>query len=257
MRNMGWIATAAALTLFVGSANAGVGWSAGPNFGDVGQTSSEATFIEILEGVYGGTFTGANSKDFGDTSYTNGTITLTRIEDYNVGSPLNLLTGAPGAANDQVWQDGVVDVVAEARYAGVAQKFGYYDAADTSSYTELFSVAGAGLAVTGSAANVSLGSQFGWVRKNDSPDDSGPHFSVDSDNKDGLNHMLTYQITGPGVPGVNAYMLWFEDLNDGDPGADWDFNDLVVEVRVIPAPAAALLGLLGLGMTGWIKRRQA
>ena len=53
--------------------------------------------------------------------------------------------------------------------------------------------------------------------------------------------------TGP------AYILGF------DPGTDGDFQDMIVLIegaQPIPTPAAVLLGGIGVGLVGWLKRRR-
>ena len=95
-------------------------------------------------------------------------------------------------------------------------------------------------------------------------------FSEDSENAGGTAQAMIYQgddattiqIGGlmPGIFTDDEYIIAFEDLRIDLGGADADFTDLVVMVEsitAIPAPAAVLLGLLGLPMVGWVKRRFA
>ena len=108
-------------------------------------SSGEASFVDILNNVYGSGFGGT---PFGGLAYTNGTITLTRIDDNGFGSPMSLLNGTPGSANDQEWQDGTVVADARARFAGFSQSFGWAPAANYGNpnhgYQNLFNVTGAG-----------------------------------------------------------------------------------------------------------------
>ena len=208
----------------------------------------EASFIDIINHLYGSGFTG---NAFGGLSYTNGAITLTRVDDAGVGSPLNLSTGHAGAANDQIWQDGTVSASAEARFAGDRQQFGY-DPGANGGYVNLFHVAGQGFNVTGGINNFTFGGQFAFAR--DGTGD-GPHYSNNSLNRDGADHMLTYEVTGLGS---KTWLLFWEDTDfpqSGQRGSDGDFNDLVVEVQVISAPTAVLLGTIGLFTLAWLKRR--
>jgi hypothetical protein len=76
-----------------------------------------------------------------------GGLTATRVEDYvgggssgPAGNNLNILTSsaAGGGFTDQIWEDGVANITAEAKYAGYSQSFGYTDV----QYNELFNIAG-------------------------------------------------------------------------------------------------------------------
>ncbi len=209
-----------------------------------GSPASEAGHREILSGIYGGDFTGSGT-DLGNglfTLFTNGTITAERVDDFGLGTVLNLATSEPGSGDDGLWTDGIAVAAAEARYALFPQEFGF----DVGlGYTKLFELAGSGFLVAGSGmVNFSLGTTWAWARANDSDSTLvNVQYSLDSMNGDNLDHMLTYRITGiPNVPPKQkVWLLFWEDLNgaqgnDTDPDnrgfrADRDFNDMVVEVR--------------------------
>lgn len=221
--------------------------------------SGEATHAQILDHIYGSGFLPTTQ---GALSYTNGSVTATRIDDTdtsgNPGSNLHLVFGAPGLpTTDQVWEDGIANVTAEAKFAAFAQEFGY----DTGSgYVKLFdvSVTGpTGFDVSGSGSvSFPHNLPWDWVR-----DGTGNrYYSSNASNVDLLDHMVSYQITGASRANETVWLLLWEDLPGSfGPNADRDFNDLAVEIRatVIPVPAAAMLGLLGLGLVGWARKRIA
>jgi hypothetical protein len=95
-------------------------------------------------------------------------------------------------------------------------------------------------------------------------------FSEDSENVGEVAQSLIYQgddetliQIGGWMPGLftdNQFIVAFEDLRVDLGVSDEDYSDLVVMVESItpiPAPAAVLLGVLGLPMVGWVKRRLA
>lgn len=223
---------------FVGSAaSAGLTPINSPGF-------AEPNHVGLLNGIYGGSFGPAWASP-GASSYSNGTITATRIDDFGVGGNLNLVFGGPGSADDQTWTDGIATTSAQARFSARPQEFGY-DLGAVGGYTKLFDVTGSGFDVTGAAAVAfSPGAIWAWVRVSDSDAGSvqNPRWSKNSLNADGMDHMITYQITGLKTQ-ETVWLLFFEDTLAGGKVDDFDYNDLVIEVRAIPTPGAlALLGL--------------
>lgn len=223
---------------------------------------SQGTYFD---GIYGGpAFTGMNS-----TSWTNGTITATRVDDITsgggAGTALNL-DGTNGGAGvtDQIWKDGFVQAMAEARFAGFSQGFGARED-DNSAAAGLFDVVGSGFAVTGNGVagpTSDPSGLFEWTRSN--AGGGGTTYSSDNtDNTGGNDHMVTYRITTTDTTsdlyneGRAVWMVFFEDLPEGNAGADWDYNDLVVQISVVPVPPAALLGLAGLMGVGVLRRRMS
>ncbi|MBI4716206.1 MAG: IPTL-CTERM sorting domain-containing protein [Planctomycetes bacterium] len=203
------------------------------------------THVDILNGVYGGSFVGTGTPiPTGlNTVFTNGTTTAYRIDDDGYGSLLHMFFGGPGTGDDDTWTDGTKFATAEARFAGFPQEVGYNSG---SGYVKLFDISGSNFAVSGSGTVAfPIGSLVMWARANDS--DAGlvnEHYSEETANSDGLDHMVTYKIVGaPGVPASETvWLVFWEDLNgpqgsNTDPdnqglAADRDFNDLVIQFRI-------------------------
>ncbi|HEY7090824.1 MAG TPA: PEP-CTERM sorting domain-containing protein [Tepidisphaeraceae bacterium] len=215
----------------------------------------EDTHQEILSQIYGGTFVPLG------LDFTNGTVTATRVEDFTdpgeAKTPLQLVTSF--GSDDQLWQSDFRFACAEAKFAVYKQDFGYFDGLTDNTYHKLFDQDGLDYNVTGDADLSSLsGKLLRWGRGGEDRVLS----SRPSDNADGRDHMVTYLITGLDEPGtlpslrsqppanLKRWLIFFEDKFQGEQGADFDYNDLVVEITAtqvaIPEPASAVsVAMLG------------
>ncbi len=177
-----------------------------------------------------------------DTLY--GLSNLQRVDDYGV------------LPNDQIWfNPDTRTATAKAKFAGFAHDFGYIPDTNGNGFFEeavvpIFSLGGNinMILSSGPSGNLTGGPvNLLWTLK---PSGADLWTSLQSENSDTLDHMVTWLITGGVGNIVGNYVIGWEDLNGG---GDRDFNDLVVEVTAgpspVPEPATMLLvgcGLLGL-----------
>jgi len=254
---------AAAAALIVAGAS-----TARATFTTVNPPTGEETHAEILSHIYGGTF---HATGLANHDYTNGSITAERVEDATV-STQNLNTGLSNVVvgnptpDDQLWLADYKLASAKAKYAVYNQEFGYYDGAVGGTYTKLFDQTGWGYNVNGDADLSRLsGHLLRWARGGEARVVSSQQF----DNADAMDHMVTYNFVNntPTQPvsldttlkvppsEVESWLLFWEDKFKNEALADFDFNDLVVEVKAsaIPEPTSlaslAAVGLMGAGMT--------
>jgi len=205
----------------------------------------EPTHQDILSHLYGTSFSASGLNFIG----ANG-ITVTRLHDFGGGGVVDFRDGSlPGA--DSLFTGGNTRASATAVFSSSRQQFGLMSGdGPGATFQKGFETQGLGYNVSGSFT-IDLADQS-WVLARRGGLFSGQrnlHTSVASDNPFDQDHLVTYRVEGPG--GQLSWLLFWEDSSI--PGLR-DFNDLVVEIQAIPAPAALLLGGLGLAMIGFGRR---
>ncbi len=221
-----------------------------------GPAAGEASQAEILESIYS---PGAPWMPFGSrvdgtgrtVDLSNGSLQAIRVDDFGLGGVLAVNGVQTAMTDDSIWAGGPVAATAGARYAAYSQKFGYDLDGDGTGYINLFDVSGSGMNVTGSGTlDPDPGQTYAWGRSGD----GGTYFSDPARNVGGLDHLVTYRLTGL-TDGQNHWVFFWEDLPDL---GDHDYNDLAVTIAApVPEPQSALLTVIGLGLAAARRRRAA
>jgi hypothetical protein len=163
---------------------------------------------------------------------------------------------------DQIWQNLDGGATVKAKHAAHQHEVGYLD--DTPGFDSLTPVLSSLDTVTiGETPGQSDGlTLFRWAIKDTTPNPDVVWSSRPSDNSDGLDHMVTFRITGNAGKPLNVvgnYVIAWEDLPKNS--SDKDYNDVVLEVgNVAPTPepgsVVAIAGIALSGLVGWAWRRR-
>jgi hypothetical protein len=194
----------------------------------------------LLDGIYGGTFTLEDGVD-----YSNGTLTAVRVSDTLPNTSSLSYTNPGPNATDQTWAASSLTATvkfSQAEY--VSSPFGYFPGASgpTSAFVPLFSVTGGTFSASGTGSFSPSG-----VFRLGADNIYGYLSSSPSDNADGNDHMITYQIQG--LPGPDTtWLVAFNDYgNDGTGSTEdayYDFQNLVVQLQTLPASSTPEPGSL-------------
>lgn len=112
-----------------------------------------------------------------------------------------------------------------AKYAGNASKFGYYTNGDVNTFTQIYDSATANEGDVFSTT-ITGATSVAFAIKTTGMDGEIMFSTVNADNwEPSEDHAITFK------PSADTYVIAYEDLTQ-EQGADWDFNDMVVEVSL-------------------------
>lgn len=192
----------------------------------------DATLQQVLNSTYGGFF---NPTGTGNRDWTNGAISLVRVEDtYDPltlpAAPLSLTENVGN--DDRFWTADFLDAKAEAVWGVYQQKFGYFEGTSGGTYVNLFDVNGYAYDVTGQADLTSLkGKTIRFARAGENRT-----FSSDPANNtlDNLDHLITFRVEGLNNNKL-TWLLFWEDKLPWEQNADFDYEDLVIQITATPS----------------------
>lgn len=198
------------------------------------------THERILEHVYGGDFVSdATGLNFSN----NPGVTVTRLEDSGPGQ------------TDEIWNRQILSARAVAASDRKSKTAAYFGASTDGGVQKVVQSTGRGfdLANSGQVDALAAGDlRFGSGNRRKM------FSSVASANRDGMDHLVTYEVNGLSGQPASVYLMCWE--GKFTQRSDRDYNDLVIEVQaapvaqanpfseplLIPLPAAVWSGLSGL-----------
>lgn len=215
----------------------------------------DASIIGTLDTYYNAQFQKSGSYDYSYYDSTTDTLIMAnRVKDYISNSrqgpvPNNLLTNIDDLhrITDQTWTS--ASAIASARVVHTSASTDDAANAQTLSYTANGSSIDWLTGADTSPIDRTLGGNWEWIYTNGSTDSF-------SSNNTGADHLITFEITGLNDGYPKTWLLFwdnFDGINDGQ------YSDLVIEITAspVPVPGALLLGSIGVGLIGWMKRRKS
>jgi hypothetical protein len=242
-------------TMVLAAAVAGIGCASNALAGfttvniDNGENPTQA---QILDHIYGGSFTLEDGVD-----YSNGTLTAVRVSD-TAPQTGGLGYNNPGPnATDQLWESNgpVTATVEESQAEDASSPFGYFLGSSGGSFTSLFSITGNNSPyAVGGSGSFNPGAQiFRFAADNK----FGYLSSLPSQNVDGNDHIVTYEIDG--LSSLDkTWLLFFNDYGDNGTDAQYQYQNLTIQVQTVPAssvPEPASLMILSGVSIALLRRR--
>jgi hypothetical protein len=210
----------------------GIANTANAGFTTVTPTAASDIYSKpnILDHIYSGNFT----LEGDGVDYSNGSLTAVRVSDF---LPSSSTTDSPGPnATDQLWQSaGDVQSAVEV-YSTTYSKttsFGYIPTGGT--YQTLFGISGTGYTPSGSGSFTPGAETFSFAAQNQ----SGLLSTLPSQNKDGADHFVTYEVDGLGG-NAKTWLLFLDDYGGSGSNPDFDFDDLVFQVTTTPTTSTSV-----------------
>jgi hypothetical protein len=215
-----------ACTAWTSSANAGFSTINAPPVFEAGQAG-------ILDHTYGGSFT-----LLGDgVDFSNGSLTAVRVSDF---LPVTGTADSPGAnGTDQLWNASSYQANVVGSFASVqSSPFGYIPGTTGGSFVPLFTITGSGYNAVGSGSfspsgifRIAAVNELGQLRPTLS--------SSPTDNLDGKDHVVTYEIDGLGGTD-KTWLAFFDDYGNTGGNPDFDYQDLVIQLKTAPAGTSSV-----------------